>query len=187
MQRHQSSLSLQPAPLLAADQHYRDVLHDKALQSEPWFLELLASQAAIIADCTYALANHGANFKSLLGSAQRGEQIFRSHAGAQCIRCHTPAADAHSLGPQLKDLSRRMSRSEILQSIVEPSARIHPDFRSVIVTLDDGRRLEGRLRGVPDEPSARTQAFEIIDREAVRHQIAPEAVESISSPRSPRV
>ena len=70
------AFSLQPAPLLSADQHYRDVLHDKALKSEPWFLELLASQAAIIANCTYALANHGANFRSLLGSTKRGEQML---------------------------------------------------------------------------------------------------------------
>ena len=43
------AFSLQPAPLLAADQHYRDVLHNGSNHSEPWFLELLASQAAIIA------------------------------------------------------------------------------------------------------------------------------------------
>jgi len=70
------AFSLQPAPLLAADQHYRDVLHNKSNQSAPWFLELLASQAAIIADCHYALANHGANFKALLGDDNRGEAML---------------------------------------------------------------------------------------------------------------
>jgi uncharacterized peroxidase-related enzyme len=72
------AFSLQPAPLLAADQHYRDILHDKGNRSDPWFLELLASQAAIIADCHYALANHGANFKSLLGDAERGEAMLEA-------------------------------------------------------------------------------------------------------------
>ncbi len=43
------AFSLQPAPLLAADQHHRDILHDENNQSDPWFLELFASQAAIIA------------------------------------------------------------------------------------------------------------------------------------------
>ena len=70
------AFSLQPAPLLAADQHYRDVLHNKSNQSAPWFLELLASQVAIIADCHYALANHGANFKALLGDDNRGEAML---------------------------------------------------------------------------------------------------------------
>lgn len=72
------AFSLQPAPLIAADQHYRDVLHDETNHSDPWFLELLASQAAIIADCHYALANHGANFKSLLGNAERGEEMLEA-------------------------------------------------------------------------------------------------------------
>ncbi|MCP4334602.1 MAG: peroxidase-related enzyme [Gammaproteobacteria bacterium] len=70
------AFSLQPAPLLAADQHYRDVLHDEGNCSDPWFLELLASQAAIIADCHYALANHGANFKTLLGDTERGDAML---------------------------------------------------------------------------------------------------------------
>jgi uncharacterized peroxidase-related enzyme len=70
------AFSLQPAPLLAADQHYRDILHNESNHSNPWFLELLASQAAIIADCHYALANHGANFKALLGDSDRGEAML---------------------------------------------------------------------------------------------------------------
>ena len=70
------AFSLQPAPLLAADEHYRAVLHNESNHSAPWLLELLASQAAIIADCHYALSNHGANFKSLLGDAERGDAML---------------------------------------------------------------------------------------------------------------
>jgi uncharacterized peroxidase-related enzyme len=72
------AFSLQPKPLIAADQHYRDVLHNESNQSDPWFLELLASQAAIIADCHYALANHGANFKVLLGDASKGDAMLQA-------------------------------------------------------------------------------------------------------------
>ena len=70
------AFSLQPAPLLSADRHYRDVLHNDSNHSAPWFLELLASQAAIIADCHYALANHGANFRTLLGDEARGQAML---------------------------------------------------------------------------------------------------------------
>lgn len=72
------AFSLQPAPLLAADQHYRDILHNEKNHSDPWFLELLASQAAIIADCHYALANHGANFKALLGDNKKGDSMLQA-------------------------------------------------------------------------------------------------------------
>jgi uncharacterized peroxidase-related enzyme len=70
------AFSLQPKPLISADQHYRDILHNEANHTEPWFLELLATQAAIIADCHYALQNHGANFKTLLGDKELGELML---------------------------------------------------------------------------------------------------------------
>jgi uncharacterized peroxidase-related enzyme len=72
------AFSLQPAPLLPADRHYRAALHNESNHSAPWFLELLASQAAIIADCHYALANHGANFRTLLGDEARGEAMLQA-------------------------------------------------------------------------------------------------------------
>ena len=72
------AFSLQPQPLIAADQHYRDVLHNESNHSDPWFLELLASQAAIIADCHYALANHGRNFRDLLGDQELGEKMLQA-------------------------------------------------------------------------------------------------------------
>lgn len=72
------AFSLQPAPLLAADKHYRDVLHNEANVSEPWFLELLATQAAILARCDYAQANHGANFKDLLGDTEKADAMLEA-------------------------------------------------------------------------------------------------------------
>ena len=70
------AFSLQPAPLKHADRHYRAVLHDPNLISEPWFLELLSSQAAILAGCKYALVNHGENFINLLGDRHLGERML---------------------------------------------------------------------------------------------------------------
>jgi|TARA_B110000263_G_C15216576_1_gene467829 uncharacterized peroxidase-related enzyme len=70
------AFSLQPKPMISADQHYRDILHNEANHTESWFLELLASQAAVIANCHYALENHGANFKKLLGNDELGERML---------------------------------------------------------------------------------------------------------------
>jgi uncharacterized peroxidase-related enzyme len=72
------AFSLQPKPLIAADQHYRDILHNESNHSKSWLLELLACQVAIIADCHYAMANHGANFKSLLGDDDRAEKMLEA-------------------------------------------------------------------------------------------------------------
>ncbi len=72
------AFSLQPKPLIAADRHYRDILHNEDNVTVPWFLELLATQTAILADCTYALSNHGANFKVLLGDEARGDAMLEA-------------------------------------------------------------------------------------------------------------
>jgi len=72
------AFSLQPKPLIAADRHYRDILHNEQNQSEPWLLELLASQVAIIAECDYALTNHGANFAALLGDKVKATRMLEA-------------------------------------------------------------------------------------------------------------
>ena len=72
------AFSLQPKPLMAADQHYRDVLHNEANHSSPWFLELLATQVAIIVDCLYAFTHHGTNFKHLLGDEDLGAKMLQA-------------------------------------------------------------------------------------------------------------
>ncbi len=72
------AFSLQPKPLIAADRHYRDILHNEDNVTPPWFLELLATQTAILADCTYALSNHGANFKALLGDDAQGDAMLEA-------------------------------------------------------------------------------------------------------------
>ena len=72
------SASLQPKPILSADQHYSDILHNEKNESAPWFLELLSSQVAIIANCDYALINHGANFKALLGDEKKAKRMLKA-------------------------------------------------------------------------------------------------------------
>ncbi len=68
--------SLQPKPLLSADQHFRDILHNESNHSDLWFLELLATQVAVAADCHYAFTHHGANFKALLGDEELADKMI---------------------------------------------------------------------------------------------------------------
>lgn len=72
------SASLQPKPILSADRHYSDILHNEKNESAPWFLELLSSQVAIIANCDYAQINHGANFKALLDNEEKSEMMLEA-------------------------------------------------------------------------------------------------------------
>ncbi|MEM7224101.1 MAG: alkylhydroperoxidase [Pseudomonadota bacterium] len=79
--------SLRPGPVRWADLHYRAVLHDPENALEDWFLELLSTQVALLADCGYALANHGENFLRLMDDRPRGLAMLAA------LRRHDLACD----------------------------------------------------------------------------------------------
>ena len=76
--------SLWPTPLPWADALYRAILHSDDAVLPKWFQELIATHVAMLADCTYAVTHHGANFKALLGDEARGEAML------QALRDGTP-------------------------------------------------------------------------------------------------
>lgn len=76
--------SLWPTPLPWADALYRAILHSDDALLPKWFQELIATQVAMLAGCTYAATHHGANFKALLGDEARGEAML------QALRDETP-------------------------------------------------------------------------------------------------
>lgn len=80
------------------------------------------------------------------GDATQGRQIFFEHAGAQCTRCHALRdIEAPTVGPNLRTIGATLSREQLLEALVRPSARIAPGFGTVSVTLQDGQTLSGRL------------------------------------------
>jgi uncharacterized peroxidase-related enzyme len=61
-----------------ADALYRAILHSDDGVLPKWLQELISTQVALLADCTYAATHHGANFKALLGDETRGEEILQA-------------------------------------------------------------------------------------------------------------
>ncbi len=82
------------------------------------------------------------------GSRREGWRIFNRHASAQCTRCHSLSRSEHELtavGPNLGNIGNELSREEILEALIEPSARIAPGFGSVLLSLADESTLQGIL------------------------------------------
>jgi len=86
-------------------------------------------------------------FKEALfgGNLQVGNGIFNRNQTVQCVRCHNVNGEAGTVGPTLKGVGRRLTREQILQSLIEPSARIAPGFGNVNVVLTDGQEVSGLL------------------------------------------
>lgn len=83
---------------------------------------------------------------SLLGGdPDRGKRIFFSHESAQCLRCHSYDDMGGNAGPRLNGVAARLTRPEILEALVNPSARLAPGFGVVTLKLRDGKTVSGVL------------------------------------------
>ena len=111
---------------------------------------------------------------------ERGSRLF---AAALCARCHRVGNQGLLAGPDLTGVSRRFTRRDILQSIVDPSLVVAENYHSDRVVTTDGRILIGRiiqsgdfrsasLRIVSD-PLRPDQFTEIAKRDIESHSTVP--------------
>lgn len=77
------------------------------------------------------------------GDVDRGRRIFFTAAAVGCVRCHRAEGRGGSAGPPLDALAGRRDRGYLIESIVSPSARLTDGYATTILTMRDGRRLQG--------------------------------------------
>jgi putative heme-binding domain-containing protein len=95
------------------------------------------------------LSNVGTAFPEALragGSLIRGRQVALQHPAAQCGRCHAIGESTAEVGPKLVGVGTRLTRQQLLEALISPSARLAPGYGQVTVTLKNGQKLEGTLR-----------------------------------------
>jgi putative heme-binding domain-containing protein len=81
---------------------------------------------------------------ALKGDAARGEKLFWSQA-VNCGACHKVGDRGTALGPELTTIGKQRTREDLLESILEPSRRIEPQFAAYVVNTQDGRSFLGLL------------------------------------------
>lgn len=74
------------------------------------------------------------------GDVPRGQAAFKK---ANCAKCHKFGAEGTGVGPDLTSVRRRFQRSEIIESLVLPSAVISDQFKSISVETKDGLAYTG--------------------------------------------
>ncbi len=80
------------------------------------------------------------------GDPQRGGMIFWANSSAQCVRCHAVDDYGGNVGPKLNGVAVRLSREQLLEALIEPSARIAPGYGIVSLDLKNGQKLNGVLQ-----------------------------------------
>jgi putative heme-binding domain-containing protein len=79
------------------------------------------------------------------GDRARGEQVFQ-RVELSCTRCHAWWPDAaERVGPNLAGGGARLTRLQLLESIVAPNARTTPGYGARAFFLADGRGVSGRV------------------------------------------
>jgi putative heme-binding domain-containing protein len=105
------------------------------------------AQLLTLAD-RYAASNAGAARSELLegGDVARGRDIVANHLNANCTACHTvEAAGGSEVGPNLRTIGATRDAAYLLESLLEPSAKIATGYGIVNVTLNDKTEITGTL------------------------------------------
>jgi putative heme-binding domain-containing protein len=82
---------------------------------------------------------------ALAGNAERGRRLFFEHPGLQCAQCHRVAGRGGDFGPDLSSIGKKYSRRQILESILEPSKFIDPQYAAYTLETRAGQIYVGLL------------------------------------------
>jgi putative heme-binding domain-containing protein len=85
---------------------------------------------------------------ALRGDAARGREVFSgTNAGgaALCAPCHRVGNEGESLGPDLAHVGTKYDRRQLLESILEPSKAIDPQYLTYVLRTKDGKDYSGLL------------------------------------------
>ncbi|GAB3545049.1 HEAT repeat domain-containing protein [Spirosoma fluminis] len=104
---------------------------------------ILAKQSPDAVLASYQVALFG-------GEPDKGRRIFFRHQTAQCIRCHSYDDLGGNAGPRLNGIANRLTREQLLEAVVNPSARLAPGFGTATIELKDGKTLSGIVQKETD-------------------------------------
>jgi putative heme-binding domain-containing protein len=79
------------------------------------------------------------------GSVIEGRNTFNYNQTVQCVRCHIVGGEGTNVGPNLKGVASRLTREQLLQALIEPSARIAPGYGTTNFVLTDGQEVSGSI------------------------------------------
>ena len=104
------------------------------------------------------------------GDAASGKRVFQSKEAA-CTKCHALSGKQQLAGPSLAVIGDKYTRDQLIKSVLEPSAGIHPDYASQIVITSDGKSHTGVLRRRTDSE------IQLLDAEGMLLRIPLEDIE----------
>jgi len=120
------------------------------------------------------------------GNARAGYRYFLHNLTGQCVRCHAIQGQGGQVGPALDGIADKLTREQLLEALIDPTARLAPGYGNVTLTLNDGQVVTGLLEEeTEDELILRTSAAEPL--EVNRSRIAKRENMTSSMPAMGRI
>lgn len=79
---------------------------------------------------------------AILGDAKKGEELFFNKE-IKCANCHKVGDKGTALGPDLSAIGKTRTRAELLDSLLNPSARVEPQYAAYNVRTKDEKTYTG--------------------------------------------
>ncbi len=113
---------------------------------------------------------------ALSGDSERGKRVFFETSGVSCKNCHRIQKEGKEVGPELTTIGKKLTRTQLLESILEPSKLIEPKYVTHLVETDDGRILTGLLLSKDDNEVVLKDAQDKVSRIPVKQieQLVPQ-------------
>jgi putative heme-binding domain-containing protein len=86
-----------------------------------------------------------AEILALSGDANRGREIFFKSSAAACQQCHAVHGFGNTLGPELTKIGKKYERGALLETILDPSKAIAPEFKAYLLETKSGQVYAGFL------------------------------------------
>ncbi|MGI8980478.1 MAG: PVC-type heme-binding CxxCH protein [Pirellulaceae bacterium] len=106
------------------------------------------------------------------GDAAAGERIFFHPRVGSCFRCHEYEGRGYTVGPDLSSIGKSMTRERFIQSLVQPSREMAPQFTPWIVLTTSGETFTGLYVGEEVDGT-----LKLADQNGRVHRIHPRDIE----------
>jgi putative heme-binding domain-containing protein len=105
-----------------------------------------------------------AELTSRTGDAAAGEKVFRDPNSPKCIGCHQIAEDGKMVGPPLTTIGNKLSKAQLFEAILTPSAAILMSYENWAVRTKDGDVKTGiKVEDTDDHVTLKDTNGEFID------------------------
>jgi putative heme-binding domain-containing protein len=139
-----------------------------ALMKSPFYAELKKAAGSQSATMTVA-------FKPYLpGDPEKGKEIFFDpNSKTPCAKCHAVGDKGGKVGPELTNVAGTRDIQYIIESVLDPSAKIVSGYEAFLVMTKDGQMIGG-VKKAEDDTSVT-----IADNEGTLHKIPKDKIEKM--------